>query len=76
MLLNVSLWPFTQVGQMSQESYAALIHGARAELRDTSLKLYYRACGILDGQFCAADADCQAGTLYAAGGHIVVDDPE
>ena len=44
-LTSLSLWPFLRVARMPTETYRALITGAKAELRDSKYKLYYKVYG-------------------------------
>lgn len=39
---SLSLFPFLQSEGMTKQTYDALIHGAKAELRNPAFQLYYR----------------------------------
>lgn len=47
LLQSLSLYPFLQGEQMSQDAYRTLVNGARAELRNPAYRLYYRMCVLL-----------------------------
>lgn len=42
MLEGLTLWPLTRHGRMPLAQYRQLIAGARRELEDDSMKLYYK----------------------------------